>query len=700
LEFLALKWAVTDRFMEYLYGRHFQVVTDNNLLTYILTSAKLDATGHRWLAALGSFDFDIKYRPGKNAADADALSRIPSSVIRAIGKRADERELVLATALSSQLVESIAWNRDTPADYHGWREAQRKDPAIHGAARVLADPSLKAPPESIALLRRKKDLKMRRGVMFLEKDGVSRMLLPASEVAAVISAFHNDVGHPGVDRTLSIIKERLFWPSMERDVRDAVTSCESCIRRKARPEKAPMVPITTTQPMELVCVDYLSIEPCKGGFENVLVITDHFTRYAQAVVTRNQTAKTTAKALLEHFVLHYGFPLRLHSDQGRNFESQLIKELCELTDIQKSRTTPYHPMGNGVCERFNQTLLGMLGTLSEEKKADWKTHVQPLVHAYNATRHESTGFTPFFLMFGRHPRLPADVALGLPEEDSNVQTYDEFIVHLRDTLGHAYELAKRNAQQAGLRNKTKYDARVRSATLEIGDRVLVRKMASTGKDKLAFRWESGAYIVVEQPDPNIPVYKIRHELDGIERVLHRNLLLPVSFLPINPTDDGNAQDNEETEPQLIDSSQHDPEPEHLEQQDESESESEDEHFVLTVPMNDADQEDSSQEEGEENSESSDLDAATEEPEITEDVTLPSPLPPPCHDSDGCDASLPVEAPVPAPRRSSRVHRAPQRYGYEECMTMRTPPVPAPRPSLKTPGDSLWKTIDLLYHLMH
>ena len=125
--------------------------------------------------------------------------------------------------------------------------------------------------------------------------------------------------------------------------------------------------------MELVCIDFLTLERSKGGFEKILVITDHFIRYAQAFPTRN--AKTTAKVLFENFIVQDGFPARLHSDQGRNFESSVIQEPCRLAGVEKSRTTLYRPIRNCMVERFNQTLLNMLGTIENHKKEDWKSYV-------------------------------------------------------------------------------------------------------------------------------------------------------------------------------------------------------------------------------------------------------------------------------------------------------------------------------------
>ena len=180
---------------------------------------------------------------------------------------------------------------------------------------------------------------------------------------------HDDVGHQGKDKTLWLAKQRFYWPGLEKSVIEKVEGCGRCIRRKTpvRPT-AELVPIVTTRPLELLCIDFLGLEKSKGGQEHILLITDHFTRYAQAVPCRNQLATTTAKALYENFIVHYNFPERIHSDQGKNFESRLIKELCKLAGVKKTRTTPYHPMGNGSAERFNLTLLENFGNIGRGQK--------------------------------------------------------------------------------------------------------------------------------------------------------------------------------------------------------------------------------------------------------------------------------------------------------------------------------------------
>ena len=178
-------------------------------------------------------------------------------------------------------------------------------------------------------------------------------------------------------------------------------------------QKAPLENIVATHPLELVHLNYLCLEPGKGLEENVLVIADHSTRYAQAYVTKTQTTQMTAKTLWDKFIVHYGLPKKILTDQGQNFESQLVADLCKLKGTQKVQTTPYHLQTNGQCERFNSTLINMLGTLPKEKKSEWKNCIGTLVHAYNCTRNSATRFSPYFLKFGRQPHLPINATLGL-----------------------------------------------------------------------------------------------------------------------------------------------------------------------------------------------------------------------------------------------------------------------------------------------
>jgi len=194
-------------------------------------------------------------------------------------------------------------------------------------------------------------------------------------------------------------------------------------------------------------MDFWTLEASKGGFEHLLVITDHLTKYAMAIPTRNQTAKVTAEALYNNFVAHYGFPLRLHSDQGANFESKVIKELCTMAGVTKSRTTPYSPAENEITERMNKTVLGMLRTLHSEQKQDWKARIDHLVRAYNCCTRDTTGFTPHQLMFWRRPRLAVEVVLGLIDETGEHQSYTSYIDKLHRGLKAAYELASRNTKQ-------------------------------------------------------------------------------------------------------------------------------------------------------------------------------------------------------------------------------------------------------------
>ena len=216
--------------------------------------------------------------------------------------------------------------------YKDWRKAQLDDsscrciiPLIQEDSRVPAKRSLD-PAVDTRYLKEWNKMFMSNGVLHRrvtsnDQDFI-QLVFPPLFRDEVFHALHDDLGHQGRDRTLSLIIQRFCWPGMDTFIKEKDRMCGRCIRWKTGAVKsAEMVPITSSTPMEVVCLDYLSLEKSKGGFEDILVITDHFSRYAQAIPTRNQTAKTMARALFDNFIVHYGFPARIHSDQCQNFES-------------------------------------------------------------------------------------------------------------------------------------------------------------------------------------------------------------------------------------------------------------------------------------------------------------------------------------------------------------------------------------------
>ena len=575
LEFLALKWAVSEKFKDYLYGGKFEVFTDNNPLTYILTSAKLDATTQRWIAGLASFHFSLSYKSGKSNTEVDALSRIkwPDAINEHISNMhlwvKIPEEIVLScfqgVLFPNGSIEAIArtvvipkpvydlrfTSKDELSPYMSrdmWYMEQKKDPQLLELKNLLStgywknqkkEKILQKYPLVEPFLHNIKQFWLRKDDLLYRKVSTNfqgaqtclwQLLLPQQLVKKVLEGCHDQCGHLGRDRTLSLLRERFYWPNLYKDCLEHLESCRPCKLRKARAPHQPLKPLSASRPMELVHLDYLCLEPCKGNLENVLVVTDHFTRYAQAFPTKTQTPQTKAKVLWDNYICHYGFPEKIISDQGRNFESDLIKEFCNLAKVKKLRTTPYHPLTNGQCERFNRTLCDMLGTLETEEKANWKAFIHTLTHAYNATRNSSTGYSPFFLMFGRHPRLPVDVAFGIHRAGNGVTfSKSKYVDRLQRCLAHAYKTAKTFTDKESSRQKALFDKRSKDLRLEPGDLCLVKKTASKARHKIQNRWEDDLYVILSQTNEDIPVYTIRNTDTSVEKTLHRNLLLPLGY---------------------------------------------------------------------------------------------------------------------------------------------------------------------------
>ena len=134
----------------------------------------------------------------------------------------------------------------------------------------------------------------------------------------------------------------------------------------------------------------------------------------EAIPIPNHEACTVADRLVDEVFMRFSAPEQLHFDQGWQFESQLLNEVCKLLHVNKTHTTPYHPQSDGLVERFNRTLISMLATCAKENPLNWETHIRKVCMAYNTSVQASTGYTPFYLMFGCQARIPADAMFGTP----------------------------------------------------------------------------------------------------------------------------------------------------------------------------------------------------------------------------------------------------------------------------------------------
>ena len=205
-----------------------------------------------------------------------------------------------------------------------------------------------------------------------------------------MNSCHRDVGHQGCDCTLSLLQEHFWWLGMINQMQQSIKFCVHCLQHEGNLPKVPLHPVVATAPLDLLHVDFTSIEMTMElnilpRVANILVFQDHFTKHVLAYVTPNQTAKTVTKFLYQGYILIFGALARFLGNRGASFMSSVTDELCKILGMKKLQTTPYHHQTNGLVERLHQTIIRMIGKLGEDKKANWPGHMAEIIHAYNAT---------------------------------------------------------------------------------------------------------------------------------------------------------------------------------------------------------------------------------------------------------------------------------------------------------------------------
>ena len=359
-----LKWAITEHFKEYLLYQPFWVKTDNNPLTYIMTTPNFDATGHWWVGALAKFNFWLEYQKGQDNTVADMLSRITTCLgpetmqsildgaTMGTAQRAEGEDPVVIEG--DQEKEKEVWVATgwvmVEMQVTNWATAQKEDPELDAVLhRLEAEKKTDlrtllgehaSSEEGPIVWRNHQNFPVLQDALYLhsipkgENEDLLLFIVPKAHQTATLNGCHDDTGHQGHDCTLSLLQEHFWWPGMAKQMRQVIRACTCCLQDKGGIPKAPLCPIVAITPLDLLHVDFRSIETTlqlnqSPRVANVLVFQDHFTKHVLAYVTPDQTAKTITKVLYGGYISIFGALARLLSDRGASFMSSVIEEVFQ-----------------------------------------------------------------------------------------------------------------------------------------------------------------------------------------------------------------------------------------------------------------------------------------------------------------------------------------------------------------------------------
>ena len=562
-----------EHFQHYLIGKTFLVRTDHASLRWLLNFDISDGQMARWIERMSKFHFEIQHRPGKIHGNADALSRQPNSgqciqceraECRAdgIGNRkwvpkecwaineGNEDENTESDSGEDSDRESETNGEELPVGERQVErlisreeimELQNTDEVIKFFVGRTERPTYEtvagAHPEIKYWWARWDQLEWKDGLLTVkwtqDNKERNRIIIPEKARPTIMKHFHNSLAgaHLGVERVTGRLRASSFiWPKLNTDVENWIKGCDWCQLTKPCTKKlhAYMGTLACSQPLERIFVDVMGPLPeTPKGNKYVIVLTDAFSKWTECYAVPDHKAKTVASELSTHFFTRFGLPLMIHTDQGRDFQSELFTEMNLLFEIDQTRTSVWHPQSDGQCERFNRTLETMLRQVVAEDQSDWDVYLPHLTAAYRATRHSSTGYTPNMLMLGRELPMPLELEFSRPLNDQDQRFPGPYLNQLKHTIQHSHQVARSNLGRAREKYKKQYDRRGRDARYTVGDQVWLHNPTRyIGKSpKLQVFFDRIPYTIIKTLSDFIVV--IRRISDKRERVIHVDHLLPV-----------------------------------------------------------------------------------------------------------------------------------------------------------------------------
>ena len=328
-----------------------------------------------------------------------------------------------------------------------------------------------------------------------------QLILPTKHIENTIKTYHEQLGlgnHYGVSKTTAYLKKFFWWPGMQNDINSVISQCKVCTRFKG-PKTHLKPPLKLFQ--EGVLHGRWHVDICgpfptsTEGYKYILVAVEAFSAWPVVVPMKTQTATTIAEALITHVFSIFGSPLSILTDQGRAFESELFKEIMDLYNIKKYRTSSFHPAANGKAERWVKTLKQHLAMLVEKDQKHWPKYLPFIAQAYRSMPHTSTTFSPYEVMFGATMRSPLEMTQGTPPGAHHFeQAYPYWV---RETLQTIHDVVRGMSLKAATKMKEYYDRTAGMVYFEVGDKVyLYHPRRKKGvAPKLTSPWE-GPYTIL------------------------------------------------------------------------------------------------------------------------------------------------------------------------------------------------------------
>ena len=324
------------------------------------------------------------------------------------------------------------------------------------------------------------------------------IVVPRSRRVHVLDSYHDTLlgGHMGIANTTEKIREKYCWRGMTEDVKKWVNSCQRCqLSKRGRSNNIGLHrPIICTRPFQQVHIDLAGpLVRTNKGNKYIVVMIDAFSRYVELDAIPDKTTATVANSFFQKIVCRHGCPERLCSDRGREFNS-VMKRLCEIMKVKKIFTTAYNPEGNSPAERLVGFVKQSLRIFTENRIREWDTYLAPCAFVYINHPIEAIGTSPFELIFGRVPNVPADILHG--EEPLRLDN-EQYSINLKERLRIANEYSQEVQRKVKERESARYNEKHKETDVKVGDWVtMYRPETKKGMPKKLLRQNRGPFKVI------------------------------------------------------------------------------------------------------------------------------------------------------------------------------------------------------------